>query len=600
MADNKNQESLDITTKMQENLLALGLEYRETIHNLVDGFYTMRMEFVGLNWTVNGSGTTESLCRANTYKKVMAKLQHFCLPEYLMDLLERKWGVNDGFSYFPDEKRKPLKAQLICERLLEDMRDSYYQSDYVVPEDKQLIKTWVEWNNEEKFTFLPFFSTRRQCLQDLPFEVVNRLCSSKGTASGGTADDALCHALSDVLSWHVQVKLMRKHLTPPSIPRDYINNVCPELCRTMENIERKFSFRVVAFDGSLGIGLPVVCLALIDAEHQRYRVVCAGHPMFSVALEKCLAELALSLEFGGEAESDQMTRFSAQSQRKWNTRNNWSRIFCKNNGNVPSSFFFNRPSWNFREWGINENVSDKECVMCLIDKCLSLAPDVYIRQQSFLGLPSVRVYLPGISPAHRFNALGKEGQLSKYATKAINNLQEYADNIPEQYKMELIDYFSGDYQDDYAERLGIPVPLLVAALYLELGDTTLAEYRSIEIEPGITAYDSPVHFALQSLYKAPSPSKEIKAVICELEMQEEGIPLPDRDRILDLFFGSECKMYISDNWRNGKILARLLEHGTPKEEQGMPCGFRRMKQQHKLESLLFKLKVRMCQNAKNQ
>lgn len=603
MTDNKNKDSLDITnitTRMQENLLALGLECRETIRNSVDGFYTMRMEFVGLNWTVNGSGTTEALCRANTYKKAMAKLQHFCLPEHLMDLVEKKWGINDGFYLFPDEKRKPLKVQLINENMFEDMRDSYYQSDYVVPEDKQLIKTWVEWNNENKFTFLPFFSARKQSLQDLPFEIINRLCSSNGIASGCTVEEALCQALSDVLSRHVQEKLMRKRLTPPSIPRDNIHKVCPELYRTMENIERNSSFKIVAFDASLGIGLPVVCLALIDSESQRYRVACAGHPKFPVALEKCLAELTSGSEFGGEADWNRMVRFSAQSQRKWNTRNNWSRIFCENNGSVPSAFFFNRTSWDFQEWGINEDASDKECAACLIDKCLSLAPDVYIREQNFLGLPSVRVYVPGLSPVYAVKSLGKEHQLSKYAAKAINNLREYADNIPAQYKMELIDYFSGDYQFIHAERLGISVPLLVAALYLELGDLALAEYRSIEIEPGITAYDSPVHLALQSLYKEPSPSKDIEVVICELEMQEEGIPLPDRDRILDLFFGPECKMYISDNWRNGKILARLLELSTPREEQGMPCGFIRMKQSHKLKSLLFKLKVRMCQNAKNQ
>ena len=570
MNDNKYKDSLPQETiaKAQEILYLLGIEYNETIHNPMEGLYSVRLNFPSLDWGVNGKGTTKDYCRASAYGEAMERIQNLHFPEYLTALVNGRKDVNFGFHYFPDEQRKKIKISNIQEDLLNDMKNSFFQSDGIYPNDKELIDVWNQWNDDEKFSFVPFYSAKSQNIQELPYEIVLRLCRSNGIASGNTLEEALCQALSEVLERHAQETIIKKRLTPPEIPVEYIKRLSPNLFEIIDEIENKGTYKLLVFDGSLGIGLPVVCIVLIDKENQLYKIKFGSHPIFTIALERCLTELYQGFNYISDDVKNKMTHLCKDNQRKCNTLYNWSTMFRENQGSVPYRFFFKTPNWNFQEWEEHQDYTNKNGVKWLINKCLSIAPDIYIRNHSYLGFPTVRVYIPGLSPVYMFNPLGKHKQLSKYSASVINDLRDYADSMPDSYKMELINYFSGDYHSIYEERLGVSVHVLIAALYLDLGDRGLASYTSDEVEPGIVVSDNPVHLALQSLYKEKSPSKFIQAVICELEMLEDCISEQDRDRILDLFFGLKYRMYVSINWRGNNIVSGLFEPFKPKEERG--------------------------------
>lgn len=601
MNDNKYKDSLPQETiaKAQEILYLLGIEYNETIHNPMEGLYSVRLNFPSLDWGVNGKGTTKDYCRASAYGEAMERIQNLHFPEYLTALVNGRKDVNFGFHYFPDEQRKKIKISNIQEDLLNDMKNSFFQSDGIYPNDKELIDVWNQWNDDEKFSFVPFYSAKSQNIQELPYEIVLRLCRSNGIASGNTLEEALCQALSEVLERHAQETIIKKRLTPPEIPVEYIKRLSPNLFEIIDEIENKGIYKLLVFDGSLGIGLPVVCTVLIDKENQLYKVKFGSHPIFTIALERCLTELYQGCNsISGDIEN-KMTHLCKDNQRKCNTFYNWSTMFRENRGSVPYSFFFKSPSWIFQKWEEYQDYSNKNGVKWLIDKCLSIAPDIYIRNHSYLGFPTVRVYIPGVSPVYMFNPLGKTRQLSKYSTSVINDLRDYAESMPESYKMELINYFSGDHHSIYEERLGVSVHVLIAALYLDLGAATLAAYTSKRLESGIIVSDNPIHLALQSLYKEKSPSKFIQAVICELEMLEDCIPEQDRDRILDLFFGLKYRMYISINWRGDNIVSRLYEPFKPKEERG---GFnaKKISLTNRTACLIMMIKDRMFLSPINQ
>lgn len=570
MTDNKYKDSLPQETiaKAQEILSLLGIEYNETIHNPIEGLYSVRLNFPSIDWGVNGKGTTKDFCRASAYGEALERIQNLHFPDYLTTLVERRQDVNFGFHYFPDEQRRKIKISNIQEDLLNDMKNSFFQSDGIYPSDKELIDVWKKWNDDEKFSFVPFYSIKSQSFQELPYEVVQRLCRSNGMASGNTLEEALCQALSEVLERHVQETIIRKRLTPPEISVEYIKRVSPDLLEIIDRIENNGGYKVLILDGSLGIGLPVVCIVLIDKENQLYKIKFGSHPIFTIALERCLTELYQGFNSISDDVKNKMTHLCKDNQRKCNTLYNWSTIFRENQGSVPYRFFFKTPNWNFQEWEEHQDYTNKNGVKLLINKCLSIAPDIYIRNHSYLGFPTVRVYIPGLSPVYMFNPLGKHKQLSKYCASVINDLRDYADSMPDSYKMELINYFSGDYHSIYEERLGVSAHVLIAALYLDLGDRGLASYTYDEVESGILVSDNSVHLALQSLYKEKSPSKFIQAVICELEMLEDCISEQDRDRILDIFFGLKYRMYVSINWRGNNIVSGLFEPFKPKEERG--------------------------------
>lgn len=82
MTDNKYKDSLPQETiaKAQEILSLLGIEYNETIHNPIEGLYSVRLNFPSIDWGVNGKGTTKDFCRASAYGEALERIQNtICL-----------------------------------------------------------------------------------------------------------------------------------------------------------------------------------------------------------------------------------------------------------------------------------------------------------------------------------------------------------------------------------------------------------------------------------------------------------------------------------------------------------------------------------------
>lgn len=541
MCYNKYKDALpnDTITKIQEILKSLGIVMNEKLNHPTQHLYSMRIQSEKLEWGTNGKGTTEVYCRASAYGEAMERLENLHLPDWLMDDMGETQENGYSFRYYPDEKQDNLEDCIKNIRgLAADMRQSYYESDHMMPTDEQLCKIWNGWNENRRFTFLPFYNVSTNKTEDLPFEVIRKLCRSNGIASGNTIEEAICQALSEILERYVQQKLFTEQLTPPEIPDEYIQRESPELFETIKEIEKKGAFRILVLDGSLNKNLPVVCTILVDNENQRYRVKFGCHPIFFIALERCLTEMAQGNDFGANCNERQMTQWTRYNQKKWDTLNNWSSMFRSNIGSIPSSFFYTEPSWIFKEWEQPSDFTNKAGTQWLINLCKSLSADIFIRETGFLGFPSVRVYIPGITKVYKFNPLGQKNPITKDLKRIINNFPDYADIISTDEKKQLIEVFKDDYHCILSERLGVSVPLLLGALYADLGEFELA---------------------LNSLKRIDKPTKYIQAVIREMEMREDNIDKKDRDRMINLFFGEKYTTYIILNWRNGNITGGLFD-----------------------------------------
>ena len=68
---------------------------------------------------------------------------------------------------------------------------------------------------------------------------------------------------------------------------------------------------------------------------------------------------------------------------------------------MPTSFFMDNPSWEFHPWKIYANdYTNKLGMEIQIKQLLTIAPDVYIHDASYLGFPVFRVYIPTVSSSH--------------------------------------------------------------------------------------------------------------------------------------------------------------------------------------------------------
>lgn len=186
----------------------------------------------------------------------------------------------------------------------------------------------------------------------------------------------------------------------------------------------------------------------------------------------------------------------------------------------------------------NGKWATKEGISRLIKICLTFAPDVYIRDNGYLGIPSVCVYLPGITPIFREDVFPLGMQIPYKKEEVLYAVPEYNAAFWSTYSYELMDLYEEKYSLIFNDFSCGSYKELLAAFYMYMGDAISA---------------------LNELYEEPNPDEHIRAIICELEMKVQGVAKNKRDTILKLFFGKKYVQFIKKNWRDRLAHSRLFE-----------------------------------------
>jgi ribosomal protein S12 methylthiotransferase accessory factor len=531
--DSSPQETIK---KIKNILKKLNIEVEKSSLRSTDSLYSMRLTVPSIGWGVNGKGTTKQFCEASAYGEFMERLQNLSFMDdfFVSDILFNTFSKKSYKKpFFNDSKSMDIKDILkTLPDLKSDMALSFYDSDKIFPKkESELINTWVKLNGSSKFDCIPFYSITKRKIVYLPIYILTELGHSNGLASGNTFEEAICQGLSEILERYAQEKILVNDLTPPQVPKSYINKMCPELINIICEIEKKGYFKVLVYDCSLGKNLPVISTVLVNQKEHEYSIKFGAHPQFAIALERCLTELAQGRKFDS---SYPFTSWTKQKEDICKTHYNLSAMTRKNLGSIPNSFFYTKSSWKFVEWKNQENFSNKIGVKELINICLKLSQDVYIRDNGYLGFPAYRIYVPKISSIHGTDFLGKTAFDHKVSFDTIVNLHENADSLSVKKIKELIKFLSNDHKNTERE---IKENVLLAGLYLELND---------------------IKSALKELYKEVAPTDYLKCIIRELELRADGVLQEDRDYMLSLFFGKYAQKYVALNWRGKNILKNIL------------------------------------------
>ena len=193
----------------------------------------------------------------------------------------------------------------------------------------------------------------------------------------------------------------------------------------------------------------------------------------------------------------------------------------------------------------------------LKEMCLAITEDVYVRDNSIGGIPSVCVYLPKVSPVMRENLF--QVQKRKYVVDADDALPA-------------LSKYYGDFCNIYREAL--------LGIYEEypLSREVLCTASTNELTAAYHIYRGDTTSALSALYQDPNPCKHIRAIICELELKKESVAPCRRNRILTMLFGKDVCSFVQKYWRNAEIFVCLFDDivDEPLEERlkGMTFPYR--------------------------
>lgn len=189
-------------------------------------------------------------------------------------------------------------------------------------------------------------------------------------------------------------------LTPPEVPRKYIIKRCPELMDVIDRLEKNEGYKIIVKDASMGKGYSVLSVLMINQVTAEYLVNFGAHPIFEIALERCLTEMLQAFIPGQHNYRKNMEKWSEEAQRRSKYPQNWVSILKDDSGVVPDTYFLNNPSWKFQGWPEYEKYSNRMGMIIQLQQLLTIAPDVYIRDTSYLGFPVYRVYVPTVSTSH--------------------------------------------------------------------------------------------------------------------------------------------------------------------------------------------------------
>lgn len=378
---------------------ALDVDLKLHLDKRVDGIFSATLADSRHGWNTSGKGTSPDFCTASAYGEA---IEHFC-NYFAYDLECVSATANDhlGFSRYHDEQQLSLAdIPAIAPDVYADMLDSHaLGADDAEVEEAEVIGVWTSLLGEGPVPFVPYYSVRRKAQVLLPDVVVSHLCGSNGGGAGNTPEEAIGHGLDEILERYAKYRIYSERLTPPTVPRAYVRERCSEIADVIDALEATGDYSLTVKDASLGEGLSVLCVLFVDRGSRRYLVNFGAHPCFELALERCLTELLQCYSPDNEIiRPKDMEHWCGDSRDE--SIGNWVSLLRDDTGVVPHEFFAGDCSWDFVPWPVFESYSNSMGMEIQLRLLLQLAPDVYIRDNGFLGFPVYRVYVPGISVSH--------------------------------------------------------------------------------------------------------------------------------------------------------------------------------------------------------
>lgn len=495
------------------------MELHPTVRLLKNGdrIYSSSLLDQEHGWSVNGKGTSEEYCMASAYGEAMERLQAYFIYD--------NRGDEGEFRLYPDEKLSDTRN---CKReypvIFEELRLAYALEKKCSPKEitDEELDEFLRGYFTENIVCVPYYGLEEEELVYLPEQMVSSLCGSNGLAAGNTPYEALNQGIAEILERHVKDIIYQKGYTPPEIPRTFLEEKMPELYEMILQIEAKGPYHIVLKDASLGIGMPVIGVLFVDYENQRYHSKFGASFSMDVAIERCLTELCQGFDLEDTLCHERlMTSWDTAHSADWGNVANRTVQLRSDTGSVPVSFMGGQPSWEFRDWEQSEgygksDFDNRQALSFMLEKLRYFEPRIYLRSYSFLGFPTYRIFVPGMSVTHL--PIGPERQRYKQEQQSINLLKGYpALKLHPDRLRECFDFLTAEnnlLQDSFEN---IPKEVVQAVFYYYYDQTDCAVK------------------ALRSLC-GRRDSKKYSCAAMELELQELQMDTASRDRLLALFY----------------------------------------------------------------
>jgi len=388
----KDSDPLKTIGRIRSILSQLGVVTREDWGQYNNGCYSLNLQIDGTVLFSNGKGTSPAYALASAYGELVERLQNLAFVRLNRGMGKEAVGYRD-FCFAPDEKL------LSIDELLDSGGEwlSVFTGKAVSREDKKdILVKWQSadfYGNGESFISLPYYNITNEEICHMPEVMLMNMYGSNGMCAGNTAEEALVQGLSEVIERHVMRKIILDRITPPTIPESYISTNSPVLNGIIKRLESKGDFRITVKDCSLGKGFPAVSVIFSDRKSHSYKVKFGAHPVFEIALERCLTEL---LQGDNINNMNWLQRFSFLEE-DIDSIDNMTLMFTNSSGCYPVELFDEKSSYAFTEFRDTGGYDNSRMLSYLIGLLQESGCSILLRDVSFLGFPAFHVVVPFFS-----------------------------------------------------------------------------------------------------------------------------------------------------------------------------------------------------------
>jgi len=350
------------------------------------------------NWNTSGKGTDELYSVASGLGEA---IEHICnYQAYDYNNIANANKQKFGFERYVDEVYLPIEyVKDDCIDIFKDMLSTFDKSSDNI-NSLDVIKFWEYYLDSNQTNFIKFFDLKNNVEKYLPEKIIWHLCGSNGGGAGNSNEEAIGHAVDEIIERYVKHEIYSLKLTPPTISKDFLRITVPELLNVIESIETQHNIDIIVKDASLGKDYHALCILLINRNNHSYLVNFGSHPKFEIALERCITEVFQSYKLNEYDQRKNMKIWNPTFSNCSSYTDNWVSLLRDDVGDIPNEFFTKEYSWEFKPWNQFLNYSNKDGLQYHLNLVLNNGFNVYIRNNSYLRFPVFFVYIPKMSLNH--------------------------------------------------------------------------------------------------------------------------------------------------------------------------------------------------------
>lgn len=370
----------------------------------------------------NGKGSCIENTRASAYAEFMERIQNQSLIRL----------NGEDYNYAPDEMIIKLSSLSYKKEIIENTENLVQICNRIYKE------------NDKDITLLPFFNIKNTSIINLPIKFLFLFQGTNGMAAGNTIEEAFVQGFSEICERYAFKNIMLNKISSPNIPiEEYIKY---DRIRHLIEFYNKHGYEICIKDASLGKKIPAVCIITKDLKNNLFFINFGAHPSLPVAIERTLTELVqgfnlddkdflTKLKIQGNYFSNDVFYHSIKDINIFSERLLQATAIFEYNDYLNDQFFSQNKTWNFdrNTWidpDINNKVDNKELLRFMIQNLKDITEDnIYVRDVSFLGFPSIHIVIPSMSFLYKFDKkrISNDNNLYLWSNYSGQNEEQYND-----------------------------------------------------------------------------------------------------------------------------------------------------------------------------